>query len=135
MATKTYKGALMRITVGGKSILHSTSANLSITTEFSEISTKDGYDVFPEDIKWGMACEQVLAEDGDALQIGSSELLDHQLAGDLVQLEFSHHQTGDFKLSGAAYVETADLSAAKGERGTGSWAFKGTGDIVKTTVA
>jgi hypothetical protein len=72
---------------------------------------------------------------GSTTQIAGDDLLDFQLAGTELDVEFSTNETGSYKYTGKVYVESSSIDATVGQSVTGSFAFKGNGNLTKETIS
>jgi hypothetical protein len=134
-----YKGRNVRIRIGDKILYHSTSATINITSNTTEVATKDtnGTIVTPDNYTWSASLESLWAnkETGqEAVQLDPKDLIGHQLANDLLTFEFSTDVTGDDMYTGSCYVTNTDLGAEVGNSATASFQFTGSGDLTAGTV-
>lgn len=136
MDKKIYDGTLLRILVAGKSILHETDASFSTSRSFSETTSKDteGTEVVPGDYTWGLSASQLVSADDTDVKHGTDVLMQKYLDKEKIEVQFSTGEVGDFVLSGFVYIESFDLQSTNAETATGSFSFKGSGAISKTTV-
>lgn len=134
MAADTiYKGKNVRLRIGDKVLYHSTTAQITITSNTTEIATKDtnGTIVTPDNYSWTASMEALWSNkpDGSSTQLDPKDLLTHQLANDLLTLEFTTDVEGDDTYSGSCYVTSTDLGAEVGNSATASFQFTGSGDL------
>jgi len=137
-AGQIYKGKNVRFSFNGKSLYHATSCKLSISTKLEEIATKDtdGTVSTPSNYAWSISTEALVADKPVAsTQSDFMDVVDLQLAGTEIDVEFTDSETGSFILSGKVYVESSDINAEVGNSVTGSFSFKGNGNLVKTLAA
>lgn len=138
-ASTIYKGKNLRFSFGGKTLYHATSCKLSLSTKLEAIATKDtnGTVSTPSNYEWSLSADALVANkpSGSTTQEGFMDLVALQLAGTQIEVEFTTGEVGDFVLTGNVYIESCDITAEVGNSTTGSFSFKGTGDLVKTTGA
>lgn len=130
-----YPGKELRIKVGGKAMFHSTSCGISISTTLEAIATKDtsGTINTPGNYEWTLTAETLIVNKAlVGTSVDTSDLLDMQLAGQEIEIDFTTGRDGDIMLSGKAYIESTGLKADNGSNSTVSYSFKGNGDLVKT---
>lgn len=132
-ASTIYKGKNVRLRIGDKTLYHSTTAQITITSNTTEIATKDtnGTIVTPDNYSWTASMESLWANkpDGSTTQLDPKDLITHQLANDLLTLEFTTDVQGDDTYSGSCYVTQTDLGAEVGNSATASFQFTGSGDL------
>lgn len=138
-AGQIYNGTNVRLSYEGKTLYHTTSCKLQISSTLEEIATKDtaGKVSTPGNYAWTISAEALVADKptGSTTQLGAMDIVDLQLAKTELDIEFTSDVAGDWKYSGKVYVESADIDATVDQSMTGSFAFKGNGDLTKTTVA
>lgn len=138
MPGKIYKGKNVRFSANGKTLYHSTSCNISISTPFEELATKDteGTVVIPGDYTWSAGASSLVAEKdiSDTDKVDFMSIVDLHLDATEIDFEFTTNETGDFLLAGKVYVETSDITAENGNSVSGSFAFKGSGKLTKSVV-
>lgn len=124
------EGVNMRITVGGKEIMHEISADLSAQTDFKEVATKDtnGKLVSPGAQTWGIAIEAMLDYDGTT-QEDAYTMSEAWNAKTLVSVTLTTGTSGDAIYSGSAYIADFSTSAKNEEYVSYSFNFKGSGDL------
>lgn len=136
MASTIYKGKNLRFSFDGKTLYHATSCKLSLSTKLEAIATKDtnGTVSTPSNYEWSLNTDALVANKpvGSTTQSDFMDIVGLQLAGTEIQVEFSTGVVGDFVLSGSVYIESCDITAETGNSVTGSFAFKGNGDLIKT---
>jgi len=137
-AGQIYKGKNVRISYGGKTLYHTTSCKLDVSTSLEEIATKDtdGTVQTPGNYSWTASAESLMADIPamSTTQIAGDDLLDFQLAGTELDFEFSTYETGSYKYTGKVYVESSSIDATVGQSVTGSFSFKGNGNLTKESV-
>ena len=129
-----YKGKNVRFSFNGATLYHATSCKLSVSTKLEEIATKDtdGTVSTPSNYAWSISTEALVADKpGASTQSDFMDILSLQLAGTEIDIEFSTGVTGDFILSGKVYCESLDINAEVGNSVTGSFSFKGNGNLTK----
>jgi hypothetical protein len=138
-AGQIYNGSNVRLSYNGKVLYHTTSCKLQISTKLEEIATKDtnGSVVTPGNYAWNISAESLVADKPSAstTQLGAMEIVDFQLAKTELDIEFTSSVSGDWMYAGSVFVESADIDATVDQVMTGSFSFKGNGDLTKTTVA
>jgi len=138
-AGQIYNGTNVRLSYEGKTLYHTTACKLQISTKLEEIATKDtaGSVVTPGNYAWSVTAEALVADkpSGSTTQVGAMDIVDFQLAKTELDIEFTSGVTGDWKYAGSVFVESADIDATVDQSMTGSFSFKGNGDLTKTTVS
>ncbi len=137
-AGSIYKGKNVRFSFNGATLYHATSCKLSISTKLEEIATKDtdGTVSTPSNYAWSISTESLVANKPlGSTQKDFMDIVALQLAGTEIDIEFTDDVSGDFILSGKAYIESSDITAEVGNSVTGSFSFKGNGNLAKTVVA
>lgn len=129
-----YKGKNVRLRIGDKILYHSTACNLTITTNTTEVATKDtnGTIVTPDNYSFSLSMDSLWAnkETGqEAAQLDPKDLITHQLANDTLTFEMTTDVTGDDVVSGSCFVTNTDLGAEVGNSATAAFQFTGTGDL------
>lgn len=134
-----YQGKAVRFTLDGKVLFHATSCKLSVSTTLESIATKDtnGTVSTPSNYEWSMTTDALVADapTSSTTQSGFMDILGLQLAKTPIDVEFSTQETGDFILSGQVYVESSDIDATVNQSVSGSFSFKGNGDLTKAVVS
>jgi hypothetical protein len=134
MASTIYKGKNLRFSFNGKTLYHATSCKFSISTKLEAIATKDtnGTVSTPSNYEWSLSADALVANRIGSTQNDFMDLIDLQLAGAQIAVEFTTGITDDFVLSGNVYIESSDVTAETGNSVTGSFSFKGNGDLTQT---
>lgn len=139
MASEIYNGKLLRFKFDDKKVLHATSCKLSFSTKLEEIATKDteGTVSSPSNYSWSGSTEALVANlpSGDTDHVTYDLLLDAQLAGTEIDVEFTTDATGDFIYTGKAYIENSDITADVGSSVKCTISIKGNGNVTKAIVA
>jgi len=137
-AGQIYNGSNVRLSYNGKTLYHATACKLQLSTKLEEIATKDtnGSVVTPGNYAWNISTEALVADipSGSTTKVGSMGIVDYLLGGTELQVEFTSGETGGWKYGGSVFVESADIDATVDQSMTGSFSFKGNGDLTKTTV-
>lgn len=136
-AGQIYKGKNVRLSYNGKTLYHATSCKLSISTKLEEIATKDtaGTVSTPSNYAWNVSAESLVANKPAAsTQLDFMDIVSLQLAGTEIDITFTDGASGNFILSGKVYVESSDINAEVGNSVTGSFSFKGNGNLTKALV-
>lgn len=137
-AGQIYKGKNVRFSFEGKTLFHATSCKLSISTNLEDIATKDtdGTVSVPSNYSWNISTDSLVADKPtSSTQSDFMDIVDYQLAGTEIDIEFTDGETGSFKYAGKVYVESSDLTADVGSSMTGSASFKGNGNLTKSIVS
>lgn len=138
-AGQIYNGSNVRLSYNGDVLYHTTSCKLQISAKLEEIATKDtnGSVVTPGNYAWNISAESLVADKPSAstTQLGAMDIVDFLLAKTELDIEFTSGETGDWKYAGKVYVESADIDATVDQSMTGSFAFKGNGDLTKTILS
>lgn len=139
MASTIYQGKNLRFKFDGKTLFHATSCSLDISTSLEEIATKDtdGSVSTPGNYAWSLSTDALVANlpAGNTTGVAFATLLDTQLAGTEIDVDFTTDETGDFVYSGKVYIENTSIQAEVGSSAKGSFSFKGNGNLTKTIVA
>lgn len=131
-AGKIYKGKDLRIGVGGKTLYHSTSCSIQISTTLEAIATKDtkGTMNVPGNYEWSLSAESLTADKAvDSTQADYFDLIVSQLQGEEIDIEMTTGAKGEILMKGKAYIESTGISADVGSSSTSSFSFKGNGDL------
>jgi hypothetical protein len=137
MASTIYNGKLLRFKFNDKKLIHATSCKLTVSSKLEEIATKDtdgtvsipsGYSLQDRQRHYWQTYL------GDTTHATADTLLDAQLAGTEVDVEFTTDVTGDFIYTGKAFISNFDLGAETGTSVKVSISFTGNGNITKQTV-
>jgi len=131
-AGKIYKGKDLRLSVGGKTLFHSTSCSITISTTLESIATKDtnGTINVPSNYEWSLSAESLTADKAAvSTQVDYFDLIQMQLAGEELDVEMTTGVDGDVLLSGKALIESTGITADVGSSSTSSFSFKGNGDL------
>lgn len=135
MASTIYNGKLLRFKFDDKKLIHATSCKLDISSKLEEIATKDtdGTVSIPSGYSFTGSTEALLSNlpSGDTTHATADTLLDAQLAGTEVDVEFTTDVTGDFIYTGKAFISSYSLSAETGSSVKVSISFTGNGNITK----
>ena len=138
-AGQIYNGSNVRLSYNGKTLYHTTACKLQLSTKLEEIATKDtnGSVVTPGNYAWNVSAEALVADipSGSTTQVGAMGIVDYLLAGTELDIEFTSGEVGDWKYAGSVFVESADIDATVDQSMTGSFSFKGNGDLTKTTIS
>jgi hypothetical protein len=138
-AGQIYQGKAVRFTLDGKVLFHATSCKMSVSTTLESIATKDtnGTVSTPSNYEWSMTTDALVADKPTAsvTQSGFIDLLQLQLSKTPIQVEFSTQSVGDFIASGQVFIESADIDATVNQSVSGSFSFKGNGDLTLAIVA
>ena len=132
-AGQIYQGKAVRFSLNGKVLFHATACKLSISTTLESIATKDtnGTVSTPSNYEWSMTTDALVADIpvGSSTQVGFIDVIALQLAKTPITVEFSSQVTGDFIYTGQVYVESSDIDASVNQSVSGSFSFKGNGDL------
>ena len=138
-AGKPYKGKMVRIRIGDKTLFHATECGISITTKLEAIATKDtnGDVNTPSGYSWTASMSALVADKavGNTTQHGFTDLVQMQLDGDELDFDFTTDETGDFVFSGKVFINQADITASTENSASGSFGFTGNGDLTQSVVA
>jgi hypothetical protein len=137
-AGQIYQGGATRISYDGKTLYHTKSCKLQISTKMEEIATKDtnGTVSTPSNYAWSLSAESLVADipSGSTTQIGFMDIVALQLAKTLLTVEVSDGVAGSWIASGSVYVESADVDMTVDQSVSGSFSFKGNGDLTIDTI-
>jgi hypothetical protein len=134
-----YKGKDLRISLGGKVLYHASECGMNISKTFEEIATKDtnGTNSIPGEYTWSLSSSSLISNKPalSTTQLDLKDLVEAQLAGTPFEIEFTTGTVGDVIFTGNVYVENVDIAAATGSVATGSFSFKGDGELTVASVA
>jgi len=135
-----YQGGATRFSYEGKTLYHTKSCKMQISTKMEEIATKDtlGSVVTPSNYSWSISAEALVADiptGSTATKLGFMDIVSLQLAKTPIDVEMTDGVTGSWVLSGQCYVESADIDATVDQSVSGSFSFKGNGDLTKAVVS
>lgn len=137
-AGQIYKGKNVRFSFGGKFLYHATSCALSVSTTLEELATKDtdGTVSTPGNYSWSITTNALVADKpaSSSTHDDFMDILALQLAGTVIDVEFTDGVSGNFILSGQVYVESSNITAEVGNSVSGDFSFKGTGNLTKALV-
>lgn len=125
-------GNNLRIEIGGKPIFGAKTCKISLSREFLDILNKDTAnfkDRLPDGIEWSASCDSDVQFATNATKTLMKDILDAFLAGTSVSLTFTTKVTGDWVLSGSAFIDKFDLDATKKSVVSGAYSFTGSGAI------
>jgi hypothetical protein len=137
-AGEIYQGGATRFSYNGKTLYHTKACKLQISTKMEEIATKDtqGSVVTPSNYSWSASAESLVADKptGSTTQLGFMEIVQLQLNKTAIDIEITDGVTGSWMAAGQCYVESADIDATVDQSVSGSFSFKGNGDLTITTI-
>lgn len=135
MASTIYQGKFLRFKFDDKKLMHATNCKFTVSSKLEEIATKDtdGTVSIPSNYSFTGSTEALLSNlpVGDTDHVTADTLLDAQLAGTEIDVEFTTDVTGDFIYTGKAYIDNFDIGAETGSSAKVSISFKGNGNITK----
>lgn len=139
MASTIYNGKFLRFKFGGKKLMHATNCKLTVASKLEEIATKDtdGTVSIPSGYSFTGSAEALLSNVpvGDSTHVTADELLDYQLAGTEVDVEFTTDETGDFVYTGKAFISNTDFGAEVNSSVKVTVSFTGNGNLEKDVIA
>lgn len=129
------QGLNMRIKVDTKEIFHEVDANLSMSTDFKEVASKDtaGKLVTPGAQSWSLSCNALLENDGTTKE-DLKTLSDKWKAKSVHAVTFTTGTSGDVIYSGNAYIESVEVSSPNEEGVNVSYNLRGDGDLTIAAV-
>jgi len=133
--TGIINGKLIRLYDDTNVIGQSTECTLDISTQMRSISHKDSggfQENLPGEISGTLTVNNFLSWDATH---GYKELVAKQLAGTAITWKMSTEVSGDFFLSGTAYINQSGISAPNEENSTANISLTVTGTISTGTVA
>ncbi|NRA48031.1 MAG: hypothetical protein HRU12_02770 [Phaeodactylibacter sp.] len=151
MAKKRIKGRNMRAQLSTDSgttyqlLTDEQSFDLTITTQFEEISSKDScgnIERIPTRNEWNCSLTGYLVTDAasPADRLETDEILPLQSAQTLLDVRFVEWDcagnaalSGGLVLTGQCYISSTAISAADGEPGTLTMDIQGTGELTQST--
>lgn len=132
------QGVNLRIKVGTKTLFHSVTASFSSQMDLKEVSSKDtnGKIKTPGSNSWSLSCNKLISANGDTTtQADAEELMGYHINKTLVDVEFTTGDSGEWILSGQAYISSFTINANNDEEVTGDFSFEGSGDLTLATNA
>lgn len=134
---KIYNGKDLRLRLGGKTLYHSTSCQLTVSSKSQEVATKDtnGDIVTPDGYSATLSMDSLWADksNGTTTQLDPADLLQNQLDEVLLDFEMTTGADGDRVISGQCYVTNSDFGAEVGNKATAAFQFTVSGDITVDT--
>lgn len=135
--TGIINGTLMRISVGGDNVGHSTNCSLEITAETRSILTKDltgGWTSAKSGQKsWTGSVSGLLAFDAPGEKV--ADLFTALAAGTEITFEMTTDVTGDSKYTGTAIITSLSIGAPVEDNTTYDVQFTGVGALTQGTVS
>jgi hypothetical protein len=132
-AGQIYQGGATRFSYNGKTLYHTKGCKLQISTKMEEIATKDtsGSVVTPSNYSWSASTEALVADipAGSTTQLGFIDIVQLQLAKTAIDIEITDGVLGSWIAIGQVFVESADIDATVDQSVSGSFSFKGNGDL------
>jgi hypothetical protein len=131
------KGKDLRITLAGGSIYHATECSFSTSRNFDEVATKDtdGTITTPDNLTWNLSTSALVANKPDpGTQKDIKDIFTEYLAKNEVAVEFATTTNGDITISGNAFIENVEITAATEGRATFSVTFRGNGNLTVSEV-
>lgn len=139
MASTFYRGKTLRFKFEDKLFLHATSCKLTVAMKLEEISTKDtdGTVSIPSTYSFSGSADALLHNlpSGDTTHVTADTLLQYQLAGTEIDIEFTTDITGDIVYTGKAFIDNFDVTADVESVAKVTISFKGNGDLTRSTVS
>lgn len=139
MQGEIYKGKMIRIRIGDKTLWHATECGISITTNLEAIATKDtnGNVQTPGNYDWSASLSALVADKAtlDSARYGFTDLVAMQLAKTELDFDFTTDVTGDFVFTGKVFISQSDITASTEGAASGSFSFTGNGDLTQSVVA
>lgn len=147
------KGSMLQVKVGNNILGFATSHSLSITTNTTEISTKDHGDypaVLAQSLTWEVSCENLYTEDNEKalMAIQANKTLVHLIfcpvnydANDEKGIVGNSSKqawtpdTANAILEGDAYLTSFQMNAPAGDNATISCTFTGCGSFTTPNLA
>ena len=128
-----YNGHKLRVIIGDKKVLHSTSCKINVSVKLEEIASKDtdGNVVTASNYSWTISGDALVAKKatGVTTHLDTKELMQAVLGRADQVVQFTTDETGDFVFSGNAIFESCDLTADDGSSAKYSFSMKGNGDL------
>lgn len=143
------KGSMLQVQVGGNILGFATSHSLSITTNTTEVSTKDHGDypaIIAQTLSWEVQCENLYTDANEAAliaiqtaktpvtlvfcKVGNYDANDEKgIVGHVNSEGDDHWVPGATILSGQAYLTSFQVNAPAGDNATISCTFTGNGSF------
>lgn len=138
MANDIYNGKFLRFKFNDKKLIHATNCKLTVSSKLEEIATKDtdGTVSIPSGYSFTGSAEALLSKtpSGDTTHITADAVLDLQLEGEEIDVEFTTDVTGDFIYAGKAFINNFDFGAEVNASVKVTISFTGNGNLTKTVV-
>lgn len=136
-STGIINGTLLRISVGGDAVGHSTNCSLEVTAETRSILTKDltgGWtSAKPGQKSWTGQVTGLFAEDAPGEKF--KDLFTALSAGTEIAFEMSTDVTGDYKYTGTALVTSISLGAPVEGNVTYDVTFTGISELAQAVIS
>lgn len=128
------KPKLLRIKVGAKEIFHEVDFTLDVTTDYSEVSTKDtnGKQNVAGAKSWSASVNTIVADDVTTSETNAT-LVAYSDNDTLLDIIVTDAVSGHLTYTGKAYIEGFNLSAGVDGNVGISYSLKGDGLLVTTT--
>jgi predicted secreted protein len=126
-----FNGRQLGIYVGNVLQAYSKSCALSFKVGTMDTTTKDSIlwaDFLPTVKDWSITCDGLVALNSAA---NAAKLADYLIAGTLVVVKFSVHDSGNLYWYGSAYVTSVDMTAGMDEPVSYTATFTGDGVLTK----
>lgn len=139
MPSTFYQGKALRFKFEDKKLLHATNCKLTVTKTLEEIATKDtdGKVVIPSNYAFNGSADSLLANlpAGNTTHVTADTLLQYELDGTEIDVEFTTDVTGDVIYTGKAYIESWEVTAETEATAKVTIAFRGSGNLTRNTVS
>jgi hypothetical protein len=139
MASTIYQGKFLRFKFDDKKLMHATNCKITVSSKLEEIASKDtdGTISIPSNYSVTGSTEALLSNlpSGDTTHVTADTILDAQLAGTEIDVEFTTDITGDFIYTMKAFIDNFDIGAETGSSAKVSISFKGNGNLTKAIIA
>jgi predicted secreted protein len=128
-------GSKLRIFVGNVAVARATDCSVEFDVETESVSTKDSTGGWTNSILGDRSgkgqCEMLIEE----VAGGWASLFDAYLAGTAITISMTTGVVGDLKLSGSAFVTSAQLKGTHKQAASGSISFTFNGVVTKGVAA
>ena len=115
--TNVMNGRLMRLTLAGEKVIHSTSCSISTSTEVRDTASKDIPEGWADgesgQKSWTGSCEGLYSQDdtfNTEARADAEALFDLTSVGDKIAIEFLTGVDGDVKYVGSAVITSLEFS-------------------------
>lgn len=132
-----YEGAVMRIKLDTKEVLHEVDADIQASTDFKDVASKDtgGKISTPGAQSFTISCNTSLLDNDGTTQEDLFTMATKWKAKTKHAVTFTTGTSGDVIFSGDVYIESFSSGAVNEESSSASYTLRGTGELTIAQVA